>query len=119
MNLTFGHIMKTFGELIKARRIEAKTGLGEMGRHLNISASYLFDIEKGGRRPPRAEIIEEMARKLKIDQDLLFDLAAKASDTIPPDLPVKIVEKEELVGLIRTASERLSAEEIRWLTGFF
>ena len=108
--------MGTFGKYIKARRLESKIGLRKMARYLEVAPSYLLDIENGRRNPPRAEVIEKIADKLVIEVEFLYDLAGKTANTIPPDLPIKIIAQKELIRLIRAASKKLSPDKILKLT---
>ena len=83
--------MKTFGEMIA----EARKKLGITQRELavrikteegkSISAPYLNDIEHNLRHPPRGHLLEEFAKHLKIDTDLLYFLAGRLPRDVLPD----------------------------------
>jgi transcriptional regulator with XRE-family HTH domain len=73
--------MRTFGEVIAEARKKAKLTQrqlaarikNEEGRH--ISGPYLNDIEHNFRHPPRGYLLEQFARELDLDVDLLYFLA--------------------------------------------
>lgn len=89
--------MKTLGQFIVDRRKE----LGLSGREVvsgvknsdgrPISIPYLVDLEHD-RRKPSDEVLEQMARALKVDSDILYFLAGR----LPADLNCKTVKAEEL-----------------------
>jgi len=74
--------MKSFGELIAEGRKQAKLTQRELAARIlledgrPISAPYLNDLEHNLRRPPRGHLIEQLARELDIEADLLY-FAAK------------------------------------------
>ncbi len=90
--------MKTLGQFIVERRKE----LGLAGREVvaevrnaegkPISIPYLVDLEHD-RRKPSDEVLEQLAKVLKVDSDVLYFLAGR----VPADLtPGNINNAEEL-----------------------
>ena len=53
------------GEMIKLERVKRKISLREFARKLEISASYLVDVEKG-RRIPNQELLKKVSDLLDI-----------------------------------------------------
>lgn len=49
-----------------------------------ISFPYLNDLEHNLRHPPRGHLIEELAKHLKLDADLLYFLAGKLPSVLFP-----------------------------------
>ena len=72
-----------FGETIATARKEL--GISQRELALNvlkddgtpISPQYLNDIERDRRNPPGDQLLEQLARELKLDQDYLYFLAGK------------------------------------------
>lgn len=98
----------TFGEFILAKRKELDLTGRELANKLSISAVYLCDIEKGR----KAAITEDTLERLKIvlnlgefETEMLYDLAAKARNTVSADLPEYIMENEIVRAALRTAKK--------------
>ncbi|WP_432404860.1 helix-turn-helix domain-containing protein [Wukongibacter sp. M2B1] len=105
---------KKFGEYIKNKRLEKGISLRQMAGKLDITPSYLSDIEKDRRYAPDKEKILTIARILDIhsqELDLLFELAGKSKDTVPPDLPQYIKENKVVRTLLRTAKKNNASDE--------
>lgn len=70
-----------FGELLRALRIAAAVSLGELSRHLEISVTYLSDVERGTRAPLSPARIGKTANFLGLtaaDATRLLEVAAKS-----------------------------------------
>jgi transcriptional regulator with XRE-family HTH domain len=88
--------MKTFGQFIVDRRKE----LGLSGRELvagvrnadgkPISIPFLVDLEHD-RRKPSDEVLEQLAKVLKVDSDMLYFLAGR----FPTDLTAQSIDSAE------------------------
>jgi transcriptional regulator with XRE-family HTH domain len=88
--------MKTLGQFIVARRKE----LGLAGREVvaqvrnadgkPISIPYLVDLEHD-RRKPSDQVLQQLARVLKVDSDLLYFLSGR----IPADLTAASIDSTE------------------------
>ena len=80
--------MKTFGELIAEGRKQARLTQRELAARIlledgrPISAPYLNDLEHNLRKPPRGHLIEQFARDLGLEADLLYF----ASKRMPTDI---------------------------------
>jgi transcriptional regulator with XRE-family HTH domain len=71
----------TFGERItEARRIQQLTQRA-VATSLDISATYINDLEHGRRLPPSSRLIEEFATVLNIPREVLYWDAGR----LPPD----------------------------------
>lgn len=77
---------KTFGKSIRQRREQLGISLREMARHLNMSAVYLSDIERGNRPAPSGRLskidymsIMSKALQLNISQQKNFIIMAHVS----------------------------------------
>ncbi len=101
----------TFGSYIKNLRIARNIGQRELARIINISPSYLNDIENNKRDAPRKEIIKALSAILEANLEHLYDLAGKTKNRIPPDIPEIIRKNKEIPSLLRTI-ERLGLKEV-------
>src|SRR5690242_12162773 len=70
------NIEQTLGEVIHGARIASERSLREMARELNITPSYLSDIENE-RRVPSEEVLRSIATLLALDFDHLMALAGR------------------------------------------
>ena len=104
----------TFGEHIKTLREVRNFGQRELARIIDISPSYLNDIENNNRDAPRKEIIKRLSDILEANLENLYDLAGKAKNKIPPDIP-KIIKKNKEIPILLRTIERLglTADEIK------
>jgi transcriptional regulator with XRE-family HTH domain len=82
--------MKTFGEVIAEARKKAKLTQRELAARIKnedgrpISAPYLNDLEHNLRHPPRGHLLEEFAKQLDLDADLLYFLSGRMPRDIEP-----------------------------------
>ena len=89
--------MKNFGETIRDLRIAQDLGLREMATKVAISPTYLSRIERGKERPPRPEVIKELAKVLAADPDVLFRL----SSSTDPEVVGFLHDQPEVMNLLR------------------
>lgn len=89
--------MKPFGETLRELRTAQDLGLRETAAKAGISPAYLSRIERGKERPPKPEIIKELARILAADPDVLFRL----SSSTDPEIIGFLHEQPEAMNLIR------------------
>lgn len=66
----------TLGSRIRDRRVELGSGLRELARRLDITPSYLSDIEND-RRVPAEEVLRTLAKELNLSFDELTGLAGR------------------------------------------
>ena len=88
-----------------------------MAEMIGITAPYLTDIEKDRRNPPEMEKLEAISRILSLTEDertIMFDLAGKRRNSVAPDLPDYIMERDYVSAALRTARD-LDAGEADWL----
>jgi transcriptional regulator with XRE-family HTH domain len=83
--------VNTFGEVIAQARKKAGLTQRELAARIKteegkpISFPYLNDLEHNLRHPPRGHLLEELAKHLKLDADVLYFLAGKLPRDIAPD----------------------------------
>ena len=68
-------MIKKFGSYIREKRMTVGLGQRELAKKVGLAASYLNDIEKNKRSAPKNNIIKKLSLILKVDLDLLNDLA--------------------------------------------
>ena len=95
--------IKAFGTYVRELRIKNEIGQRELAKKIGIAASYLNDIEKNKRSAPKINIIKKISSILKIDLNLLNDLAGKSKNTLAPDVIDYIEKNPNIISLIRTA----------------
>ena len=108
---------QNFGEFLQKKREEAQITLRGMATKLDVSPSYLSDIEKGRRNPPEMDKLDLIANVLHLSDDdktVMLDLAGKMRNTVAPDLPEYIMERDYVSAALRTARD-LDASEADWL----
>lgn len=106
-----------FGDFIAKKRIERSITLREMAKQLEVSAPFLSDVEKDRRNPFDNDRLEKVSAILLLDeqeQSLMYDLAGRKRNTVAPDLPDYIMERDYVSAALRTARD-LDAGEAEWL----
>lgn len=106
----------SFGEFIAQKREEKDITLREMAALMGVSAPFVSDMEKDRRNPYEYERLDKLAGILELDdeeKDLMFDLAGRKRNTVAPDLPGYIMERDYVSAALRTARD-LGAGEEEW-----
>ena len=93
--------MMNFGETIRDLRVAQDLGLRETATKVGISPAYLSRIERGKERPPRPEVIKELAKVLAADPDVLFRL----SSSTDPEVVDFLHGQPEIMNLLRYLKE--------------
>jgi transcriptional regulator with XRE-family HTH domain len=111
-----------FGEFVKSTRLRSKIIARDAAANAGMLPSNFSKIEHGALAPPQdAEKQKKLASAIgiKLNSDLaakFFDLAGKASRTVPVDLAEIISREEALPLLLRTiGNKRLGQKEIERL----
>ena len=99
--------MKNFGETIRDLRVAQDLGLRETATKVGLSPAYLSRIERGKERPPRPEVIKELAKLLAADPDVLFRL----SSSTDPEVVVYLHDQPEVMNLLRYIKEASFTED--------
>lgn len=112
-----GSFYQNFGEFLQKKREEKQITLRKMAELLGFSAPFLSDVEKDRRNPPDMEKLSILAEILHLseeDKSLMLDLAGKKRNSVAPDLPEYIMERDYVSAALRTARD-LDAGEEEWL----
>ncbi len=105
-----------FGDFIAQKREEKEITLRKMAELLDISAPYLSDVEKDRRNPFDMDKLEIVANILILSEEekaVMLDLAGKKRNSVAPDLPEYIMERDYVSAALRTARD-LDAGEDEW-----
>ncbi len=89
------------GDFIRNQREVASMSMRRLAEIANVSNPYLSQIERGLRRPS-AEILQQIAKALKISVETLYVRAGILTDETPADIGVR-----EAIG----SDPQLSAEQ--------
>ena len=89
-----------FGQFIRDNRESLKITLRQLARDVDVSPTYLSQIEQGNFSAPSEEKIRLLAERLKLDLDKLMAMA----DKIPSDLkPIFTEQPKPVADFLRTA----------------
>ena len=107
-----------FGEYLEEKRISRNYTIRLFARRVNISYTYLADVEKGRSKAFKLEILKSIVEVLQLDEketDMLYDLAGKSRNTIAPDIEEYLKENKELIEEIRMIKRKEMEDEIKWI----
>lgn len=107
---------ETFGEVLKRLREQKDVTLRELARKLDVSAPFLSDVEKNRRAPLTTERLNQAVTALnlsKSEERELMDAVATQKNTIAPDIPEYIIQRDYVSAALRTARD-LDAGEEEW-----
>lgn len=110
------NVNESFGEFIANKREEKRITIREMARLLQITPPYLSDIEKDRRNPPDKNKLDEIAEILSLSEKecrYMYDLVGKKRNSISPDLPEYIMERDYVRIALRKAMD-LGVGEEEW-----
>lgn len=105
-----------FGDFIAKKREQKQITLRKMAELLDISAPYLSDVEKDRRNPFDMDKLDVVANILILNEEekaIMLDLAGKKRNSVAPDLPEYIMERDYVSAALRTARD-LNASEEEW-----
>jgi transcriptional regulator with XRE-family HTH domain len=85
----------TIGEFIREQRQVAQVSLRQLSKLAGVSNPYLSQIERGLRKPS-AEILQQIAKGLRISAEQLYMHAGILEDRVPSDLVMAVLADPEL-----------------------
>ena len=83
-----GETVESLGDYLRERRVAAELSLRQLAEQAGVSNPYLSQIERGLRRPS-AEVLQQLAKALRISAEQLYVQAGILS---PDDGQVRSVE---------------------------
>ena len=105
----------TFGQFISEQRQKHSMESQELAKALGISGAYLSQLERGVRTNPSTELLDKIAMVLclnKIETETLYDLYAKVSRQISPDIAVYISSCDSVTQGLRSARDDNATYEV-------
>lgn len=103
-----------FGDYISQKRKEKNYTIRELANKLEISFTYLSDVEKGRAKAFKQEILKKIIEVLQLNKeetDLLNDLAGKSQDNVAPDIAEYLKNHPEAVVAFRKNVIRKEKDE--------
>jgi len=97
-----GEQLGTLGEFIAAQRRGAQLSLRQLAEQTGISNPYLSQIERGLRKPS-AEVLQQLAKALRISAETLY---VRAGILDPDDHPATTVEMAVLADAAITERQK-------------
>ncbi len=107
---------QNFGEFVQEKREEKQITLRKFADTIGFSAPFWSDVEKDRRNPPEIDKLHLIAQTLNLTESenaMMLDLAGKKRNSIAPDLPDYIMERDYVAAALRTARD-LDAGEKEW-----
>ena len=105
-----------FGVFLKEKRQQNGLSLRALGKQVELSHIYLYNIESGKKAPPNDDVIKRLANVLNLDEKsrlLFFDIAAKCKSNadgsnyyVPVDISQYLNENEDARNAIREANQK-------------
>ncbi len=91
---------ETFGGRVRLKRMEKQITLRKFAEMLDVSPTYVSQIERNEFKPPVEDKIREIAKILGENEDEMLALAKKVSSDLPP-----IIQQhpKEVATFLRTA----------------
>ena len=89
-----------FGEYLEEKRKSRNYSIRAFAKRIDISFTYLADVEKSRSKAFKLEILNKIIEVLQLDgkeTDMLYDLAGKSRDTIAPDVEEYLKKNEEII----------------------
>lgn len=103
-----------FGDYISQKRKEKNFTIRELANKLNISFSYLSDVEKGRAKAFKQETLKKIIEVLQLNKDEsdeLNDLAGESQNTVAPDISEYLKNHPEAVVAFRKNVIRKEKDE--------
>ena len=103
---------KTFGEMIAEARNKAGLTQRQLAARIKteegrgISGPYLNDIEHNLRHPPRGFLLQQLAKELDLDVDLLYFMAKQ----IPYDIDTSKISNERAIAAYRAFRREMTSK---------
>lgn len=106
----------SFGQFLETKRDEKDLSLRAMAKLLDVTPQYYSDVEKGRRSalaPDKLDMLKNIFCLTDEENDFMYDLVGKTKNTISPDLPDYIMERDYVRSALRLARD-IDAGENDW-----
>jgi transcriptional regulator with XRE-family HTH domain len=103
-----GKTVESLGDYLKEQRAEARLSLRQLAEQAGVSNPYLSQIERGLRRPS-AEVLQQIAKALRISAEQLY---VRAGILDPDEDPAGSVELAILADIGLTERQKQSLLDV-------
>lgn len=103
---------RRFGSLLRQFRTDAVKSMGQLARHLDVSVTYISDVELGRRAPLTRENILSAAKFLGASPDALLAAAAESKGVFELDAKGLAPKKSRLGAALARGWNDLSNEQV-------
>jgi len=103
-----GKTVESLGDYLKEQRAEARLSLRQLSEQAGVSNPYLSQIERGLRRPS-AEVLQQIAKALRISAENLY---VRAGILDPDEDPAGSVELAILADIGLTERQKQSLLDV-------
>lgn len=103
-----GITVESLGSYLREQRMSARLSLRQLAEQAGVSNPYLSQIERGLRKPS-AEVLQQLARALRISAEQLY---VQAGILDPDDVEVRSVELAILADPVLSERQKQSLLEV-------
>lgn len=105
-----------FGRFISEMRNKHAMNMQELAQRLEITTSYLSQLERGIRNNPSLKLLKHISEVLQLNEEVnkLFDLCAKANNTVSPDIIEYINQHNVVLKVLRVARD-VGVDDMIWI----
>lgn len=99
-----------FGEYLANKRKEREMSLRMLAKELDVSPTYLSDVENNRRNALSYENLKKIIEILNLDEEeqkILYDLAGETKDEIPADVESFVNGNTEVIALLRKMKKEM------------
>ena len=103
-----------FGEYLANKRKEREMSLRMLAKELDVSPTYLSDVENNRRNALSYENLNKIIEILKLDEEeqkILYDLAGETKDEIPADVEDFVNGNVEVIALLRKMKKEMDGDK--------
>lgn len=100
---------ETFGQTLRRLREDAQISLRSFAKMVERTPTYISKIERDELAPPAEDVIKEIARILKQDEDDMIALAGR----VPSDLPEIIKGQPKEMALMLRSAKKLTPAQLQ------
>lgn len=104
----------TFGEYLTNKRKEREMSLRMLAKELDVSPTYLSDVENNRRNALSYENLKKIIEILNLDEEeqkILYDLAGETKDEIPADVESFVNGNTEVIALLRKMKKEMDGDK--------
>lgn len=96
--------------------MEKEISLRQLAKAVQITPTYLSDLERGNNHPPDKPLLDKLIHALALEKDeqrcqLLLDLAAKERNDLPADIKEYLMNNRTLQQLVRKVQHQPNSEQ--------